>query len=163
MSPELFYPELFGLEDSRLTKESDCYALGMVIFEVLSGRAPFACHKEYVVMRKVVDGERPERPKEVWFTDDIWRTIEQCWLPQPGSRPTVAAVFECLERVSLATTIDCQQRLITGSFSHGELPFLLQVVFWNREPTDIIQRLQGGDAQALVDTLNEVRYHALDF
>ena len=26
MSPELFYPESFGLRDSRRTKHSDCYA-----------------------------------------------------------------------------------------------------------------------------------------
>ena len=63
MSPELLHPELFGFADSRLTKESDCYALGMVILEVLTGQVPFACYEGYVVMRKVVDGERPERPK----------------------------------------------------------------------------------------------------
>ena len=37
MSPELLDPERFGmpqLEDSRPTKQSDCWALGMVIYEV---------------------------------------------------------------------------------------------------------------------------------
>ena len=34
MSPELFDPTRFGLPKVRLTKESDCYALGMVIYEV---------------------------------------------------------------------------------------------------------------------------------
>ena len=37
MSPELLDPERFGMpesEDSRPTKQSDCYALGMVIYEV---------------------------------------------------------------------------------------------------------------------------------
>ena len=37
MSPELFDPESFGLQEGRPTKASDCYALGMVIYEVLSG------------------------------------------------------------------------------------------------------------------------------
>src|ERR1700753_4170970 len=41
MSPELLYPEQFHRKDSRPTKESDRYALGMVIYEVLSGQAPF--------------------------------------------------------------------------------------------------------------------------
>jgi serine/threonine protein kinase len=34
MSPELFDPTIFDLPKCRLTKESDCYALGMVIYEV---------------------------------------------------------------------------------------------------------------------------------
>lgn len=36
MSPELFYPREFGLSKFQLTKESDCYAFGMVIYEVIS-------------------------------------------------------------------------------------------------------------------------------
>jgi len=37
MSPELLHPERFGLpesENNRPTRQSDCYALGMVIYEV---------------------------------------------------------------------------------------------------------------------------------
>jgi len=41
MSLELLDPDQFGFKDSRSTKESDCYALGMVILEVLNGQVPF--------------------------------------------------------------------------------------------------------------------------
>lgn len=41
MSPELLHPEEFGFKHSRPTEKSDCYALGMVILEVLSGAPPF--------------------------------------------------------------------------------------------------------------------------
>ena len=34
MSPELLYPEKYGISDDRPTKKSDCYALGMVVYEV---------------------------------------------------------------------------------------------------------------------------------
>ena len=34
MSPELLDPERFGASDDRPTKQSDCYALGMVVYEV---------------------------------------------------------------------------------------------------------------------------------
>jgi serine/threonine protein kinase len=34
MSPELLDPELFGVQGDRPTRQSDCYALGMVIYEV---------------------------------------------------------------------------------------------------------------------------------
>ena len=103
MSPELLHPDLFDLKDSRPTKESDCYAFGMVIYEVLSGQVPFAQFKEVIVMRKVIDGERPERPEGaegVWFTDGLWETLTQCWATQPGSRPGITAVLERLDQIS---------------------------------------------------------------
>ncbi|KAF9646796.1 kinase-like protein, partial [Thelephora ganbajun] len=101
MSPELLHPDHFGLEGSRPTKESDCYALGMVILEVLSGQAPFTRYNNFTVMRMVIEGEHPERPEGAWFTDDLWATLEECWSPQPKDRPTTEAVLECLERASM--------------------------------------------------------------
>ena len=103
MSPELLNPDLFGFKDSRPTKESDCYALGMVVLEVLSGRPPLASDKEFIVMRKIIDGERPARPEGpegAWFTDDLWETLQLCWATRPESRPSVEAMLEFLERVS---------------------------------------------------------------
>ena len=96
MSPELLDPDMFGLERSRPTKEADCYALGMVIYEVLSGQAPFASSRGPVVIRKVLGGERPERPRGsggMLFTDSIWRVMECCWEPQPGDRMSAKAVL----------------------------------------------------------------------
>ena len=102
MSPELLHPEVFGFEDSRPTKASDCYALGMVILEVLSGQAPFAGDKDFIVMRKVIEGGRPERPDGAWFTNVLWMTLEECWLPRPEDRPAIEAVLECLGPLSVA-------------------------------------------------------------
>ena len=103
MSPELIDPDKFGFNNCRPTKESDCYALGMVILEVLTSQAPFPRRGNLFVARKVVDGDRPERPEGPearWFTDDLWGTLERCWSPKPKLRPTLVAVFECLERGS---------------------------------------------------------------
>ena len=100
MSPELLDPDQFGPKDGRPTKESDRYALGMVIYEVLSGQLPFASYREYVVMRKVIEGERPERPRGeegARFSDNLWRTLQQCWTQEPKGRPGIEAILECLE------------------------------------------------------------------
>ena len=105
MSPELLHPELFGSDHSSPTKESDCYALGMVVYEVLSGQAPFAALKEYIVIRKVIEGGRPERPEgavRMWFTADLWRMLKLCWTTQARSRPSIETVLECLEQISSA-------------------------------------------------------------
>ena len=42
MSPELLDPERFGASDDRPTKKSDCYALGMVVYEVRPNAFPFS-------------------------------------------------------------------------------------------------------------------------
>jgi len=100
MSPELFDPEI---KYHCRTKYSDCYALGMVIYEVLSGHLPFYEYKSWAIFGKVAGGDRPERPQGaegVWFPDDVWEALEHCWTPQPGDRPSVEDVLQCLERVS---------------------------------------------------------------
>ena len=105
MSPELLDPERFGSKNARHTKESDCYALGMVILEVLTGQSPFPCCNNMIVMRKIIEGEHPDRPQgpeEVWFTDSLWRVLQQCWSPKPKLRPTVGGILEHLERGSAA-------------------------------------------------------------
>lgn len=103
MSPELLDPERFGFKDSQPTKKLDCYALGMVVYEVLGGCAPFASLKDFIVMRKVTEGERPRKPdgpEKTWFEDDVWGMVNLCWETEPESRPNIETVLECLERVS---------------------------------------------------------------
>ena len=103
MSPELLDPAKFGLTDGCSTKESDCYAFGMVIYEVLSGRSPFPSCGAGTVIMKVLDGERPMRlqgAEGTRFTDAIWEMLERCWKPRPQDRPSVEAVLQCLEGVS---------------------------------------------------------------
>ena len=101
MSPELFAPDKFGLEHSRRTKHSDCYALGMVIYEVLSGKVPFDRYGIYAIVTKVVEGERPKRPRGssgMWFTGEVWSVLEHCWKPNPGDRPGVPEILRSLKR-----------------------------------------------------------------
>lgn len=95
MSPELISQ---GESGSFLTKSSDCYALGMVIYETISGKLPFHEHATPAILVKVVRGERPSRG--VMFTDRLWKILEWCWAPQPGDRPSIEEAIRCLEVVA---------------------------------------------------------------
>ena len=106
MSPELLDPETFGLTESRPTKESDCYALRMVAYEVLSREAPFTPNASPVVIRMILEGKHPTRPQ--WegnlVTDAMWRVMEHCWKPQPKDRPTAKAVLWSPEGIQSSTS-----------------------------------------------------------
>jgi len=96
-------PERFGLKKIRPTKPSDCYALGMVIYEVLSGQVPFYRYGDAGVVVRVLQGKRPGRPRGAerkWFTDDVRRVLEGCWEHKPDDRPSVESVLRCLEEGS---------------------------------------------------------------
>jgi len=100
ISPELIDPSKFNLKESRPTKKSDCYALGMVIYEVLSGQVPFASCEYAAIASTVVGGERPRRPQGgdgARFTDGLWWMLEDCWKPQPDDRPSLDIVLGCLQ------------------------------------------------------------------
>ena len=100
MSPELLDPENFSLPNRRPTMESDCYALGMVIYEVLSGQVPFPTCSSFTALRKVLEGERPERPQGEagkLFTDGIWSVTELCWMAEPSKRASAKDVLVGLE------------------------------------------------------------------
>ena len=98
MSPELISPEQFGLKTGRPTKSSDCYALGMVIYEIISGKPPFYEDGEITASLKVLKGKHPRR--EDGFTDGLWKTMEQCWVSHPSNRPSIEGVLQCLEMCS---------------------------------------------------------------
>jgi len=100
MSPELLDPEGFGLKGGHPSRESDCYALGMVIYEVLSGQKPFASWKDFIVMQRVLEGMRPSRPQGDggrFFTDGIWDVVGCCWRHQPSDRISAKAALLGLE------------------------------------------------------------------
>ena len=101
MSPELVAPHRFGFKDSHPTKASDCYALGMVAYETISGNLPFHQHRDLAVAMKVLEGEHP--PRNTRFTEGLWKVLEQCWAYQPDDRLGVEDVLQYLVTHSNST------------------------------------------------------------
>jgi hypothetical protein len=103
---ELLAPDMFVLKKSRPTKESDCCALGMTIYEVLTEQMPLASFKSSVVTRKIATGERPGGPQGDngrHFTGGVCvcvgggGVIQRSWELQPHDRISVKAILMGLE------------------------------------------------------------------
>ncbi|KAF9791048.1 kinase-like domain-containing protein [Thelephora terrestris] len=70
MSPELLDPGRFRLKKSRPTKSSDCYALGMVIYETITEKVLFQGESIFIVTQRILAGEDPPRGER--FTNCLW-------------------------------------------------------------------------------------------
>ncbi|KAF9789525.1 kinase-like domain-containing protein [Thelephora terrestris] len=103
MSPELFDPTIFDLPKCRLTKESDCYALGMVIYEVLSGRTPFEGIKKWEVPTEVIAGKRPGIPEHSSSMKGPWNLARGCWDHFPRKRPNSRTILDRLQEAFMNT------------------------------------------------------------
>ncbi|KAF9791978.1 kinase-like domain-containing protein, partial [Thelephora terrestris] len=100
MSPELLDPIQFGItepEGDRPTRQSDCYTLGMVIYEILCGAVPFEeIPAGYQVVDAILRGRRPEKPEgaaRLGFKDELWTIVEQCWRENRDERPRVEEIL----------------------------------------------------------------------
>jgi len=72
----------------------DCYALGMVIYEIISGHLPFHEQTDFMLVPKVLKGKRPRRGAE--FTGILWEMLELCWMARLSDRPNIEDVLQCL-------------------------------------------------------------------
>ena len=141
MSPELIIPEKFGYKTSRLTKSSDCYALGMVIYETVGGNIPFHEHTDVAASIQVILGQHPTRGE--MFPDHLWGMMELCWTPQPDNRPSITDVLECLKAA------------LGSSKSPLRHDSKAEIDYDNQRPSDSSPAIQIGssDATTVTDTL----------
>jgi len=98
MAPELLLPRNFGLDKEAPSKEADVYALGMTVYQVLTGRCPFFPRRMGEVVLAVISGERPPKPynaEEIGMTMVVWDLLIECWREDRTTRPTA---FEVLKK-----------------------------------------------------------------
>ena len=110
MAPEILHSTKFGLEKGVPSKEGDVYALGMTVYQVLTGEFPFYPRREFEVIHAVINGERPPKPEnaeEIGMTEAIWGLMEECWKEDRAERPVMPEVLRRFREITGETkTID---------------------------------------------------------
>jgi len=102
-TPRWMAPELF-VDKPRFTYESDVYAFGMTIYEVISGKLPFQGLREFAVISVVIGGQRPARPGQeesaFVFEDRLWNLVQCCWMQDASTRCKMPEVVSTLKDVT---------------------------------------------------------------
>lgn len=80
----------------RRHQPADVYALGVVLYEAITGRRPFDAANLEAVMRAHLD-EDPIRTGE--FSGAMWSLTSSCLAKDPAERPSASAVATELQRI----------------------------------------------------------------
>src|SRR5437763_1158575 len=90
-------PQCFKNPRYKRDKTSDIYSLGVLLWEISSGRPPFYDIESFLIALQIRDGKR-ETPVE--NTPLEYQLLYQkCWDELPASRPDIDKVHETLTKL----------------------------------------------------------------
>lgn len=122
-APELFgmcfscgQPRCYGCGASsrRKTMQTDVYAFGCLYYavrfavycspistmlnlnKILFDSVPFEKANNFIIMRLITDGIRPDRLEIPAIEDKMWDLISNCWEANPSERPTMEQIVNLL-------------------------------------------------------------------
>ncbi|RDX77196.1 putative serine/threonine-protein kinase SIS8, partial [Mucuna pruriens] len=94
-------PELLNGNSSRVSEKVDVFSFGISMWELLTGEEPYAdMHCGAIIGGIVKNTLRPPVPERC---DSEWRKLmEECWSPDPESRPSFTEITSRLRSMSMA-------------------------------------------------------------
>ncbi|QPB44429.1 Ser/Thr protein kinase [Medusavirus stheno T3] len=87
MAPEV-------IQNQAYDERADVYSFGIVLWEILTHKRPFAGEPLMKVSMDVIGGRRPQIPGDC--PKDYAKLIARCWHQNPDKRPTMAEVHDRL-------------------------------------------------------------------
>ncbi|CUA66988.1 hypothetical protein RSOLAG22IIIB_02899 [Rhizoctonia solani] len=106
-------PEILLMDDESgackipiKTLESDIFAFGLVIRELLGDEIPYAeIQSNALIMQLIANGSRPSRPKNTiaseWLCDKMWGIVEATLAGNPKLRPAASEVLQRFSSVPI--------------------------------------------------------------
>ena len=98
--------------------------ISLNILKAFTGKHPFSDFTDMVAVSKIMDGERPLRPREaqeLGLTDSVWDMTLRCWQRDPAHRPAIMEVVGSLRERSVyclsngTSTVTCSYRLCVAN------------------------------------------------
>ena len=88
-------PEVF--EQRKYSEKADVYSFGIVLWELLTRRVPFADIHSFSIPVSVIKGDRPSIPKDC--PSALKKLIRECWQPKASKRPPFSKIVEILQKI----------------------------------------------------------------
>ncbi|KAL3670137.1 hypothetical protein V7S43_004452 [Phytophthora oleae] len=111
-------PECFDTHNPKPRFESDVYALGMCLYEALSGVAPYSELDEQPAIQMIKSGELPPRPADASVSDEAWELITNMCDRQFSRRIHLSEAISVLEALTARERIHNQcLRFVNADYS----------------------------------------------
>lgn len=99
-------PECLKRMDAAST-QSDIYSFGVVLWEICTGKTPFAGVEEGHILKLICEGKRETIPAEI---PEVFRLIIQdCWKPNPLERPSMFDIIRKLKAYAPETELSAEE------------------------------------------------------
>ncbi len=71
--------------------------MGVLLWEISSGKTPFEDCNDYTILTTILSGNRGERILDT--PDEYYKSYSECWDDETEKRHTVENVYEVLEKL----------------------------------------------------------------
>ncbi|CAB4381731.1 unnamed protein product [Rhizophagus irregularis] len=103
---EYIEPQCFKNKKYKKDKKSDIYSLGVLLWEISSGRIPFSDCSRDLLDYYIKNGDR-EDPID-GTPPKYQKLYQECWNDEPKSRPDIEKVYEILNQLNTENTFYLQ-------------------------------------------------------
>ncbi|CAI2169693.1 16411_t:CDS:10 [Funneliformis geosporum] len=126
--PEYIDPQCYIQENYESNYKSDIYSLGVLLWEITSGRPPFSnIDDRYTLINQLINSQIREEPVELTPLK-YQRLYQKCWSENPNKRPNIEEAYEGLMRLTQIIEIESmiEDEVITY-FEYSDLHNIVKI------------------------------------